>query len=245
MRDSGFLKDIDVVILCGGKGRRLGAITKDIPKPMVMIGGRPFLDILIERISSFGFKRFVLCVGYKKEVAEEYFRAHKRSGVEVVFSREDERKLLGTGGGLKNAEGAIKSSTFLVMNGDSFLSMDFGRFLEFHGERKAVVSIALTKAAKRTDAGSVRLGAKDEIVEFSEKDNNGCTVYMNGGVYVFDSSVFRHMPVSAAFSLEYDLFPLLTGKGIYGYVTGGEVLDIGTTERLEMAKTFFSGVCKK
>lgn len=239
------LKDIDVVILCGGIGKRLGALTKDIPKPMVMIADRPFLDILIEHIASFGFKRFVLCVGYKKEVIEEYFRAHKRNDITIVFSHEDEDKLLGTGGGLKNAEGTIKSPNFLVMNGDSFLAMDFGKLLEFHSRKKALVSIALTKADKRSDTGSVKMGSEDEIIAFSEKGSIAGQAYVNAGVYVFDSKVFQLMPSSNAFSLEYDFFPSLIGKGIYGYVTDGEVLDIGTTERLEMAKTFFSGVHKK
>jgi len=244
MKGSNFLKEIDAVILCGGIGKRLGAITKDIPKPMVMIGNRSFLEILIEYISSFGFRRFVLCAGYKKEVIEDYFRAHK-SDVAIVFSKEDEGRLLGTGGAIKNAESFIKSDTFLVMNGDSFLSIDFGKFLDFHNKKKAVVSIALTKSAKRDDIGLVRVGEKGEIIAFSEKDSIGDEAYMNAGVYAFDSRVFRRIPPGRLFSIEYDLFPSMAGKGIYGYIVDSEVLDIGTSERLKKAEAFFTGVHKR
>ncbi len=240
MKESPFLNETDVVILCGGPGTRLGAITKDIPKPMAMIGNRPFLDILIQHVSSFGFKRFVLCVGYKKEAIEDHFRTYK-SDIKVVFSEERDGNLLGTAGAVKNAEKAVESDTFLVMNGDSFTDIDLGRFLEFHDKKRAVASLALTKAVKRGDTGLVRMGERDEIVTFSEKDEIADAAYMNMGVYFFNSAVFRHIPAEARFSLEYDLFPLMTGKGIYGYVVNAEVIDIGTPERLEKAKAFFAG----
>jgi NDP-sugar pyrophosphorylase family protein len=232
------------VVLCGGVGRRLGALTKDLPKPMVMIKDRPFLDILMEYIRSFGLRSFILCVGYKKDVVRDYFMAHK-GDFEIAFSEEDEGRLLGTGGAIKNAEGAIKSDSFLVVNGDSFLLIDLGNFFEFHKKKQAVVSIVLTKTAKRLDAGSVRIGGNDEIVGFSEKKGVDDETYMNTGLYFFNKAVFGHIPSGSHFSLEYDLFPALIGKGIYGYTTDADVVDIGTPERLEKAKGFFSGAYKK
>jgi len=245
MKSNISLEKIDAVVLCGGKGKRLGAITKNIPKPMVMIGKRPFLDILIERISSFGLKRFVLCVGYKKEAVKNYFRIHKSSDTAIVFSEEKEGRLLGTAGAIKNAEGSVKSEAFLVMNGDSFLYLDLERFLKFHNEKKAVVSIVLTKTIKRDDVGKVRLGKNDEIIAFSEKEVIRDEPYMNAGVYIFDRRVFHYIPQDTSFSIECDLFPLLVGKGIYGFVVNNDVLDIGTPERLIKAKVFFSGDHKR
>lgn len=244
MKGSAFLNETDVVMLCGGSGTRLGAITKDIPKPMATIGNRPFLDILIQHVSSFGFKRFVLCVGYKKEAIEDYFRTHK-GGIKIVFSEEREGNLLGTAGAIKNAEKAVESDTFLVMNGDSFADIDFGRFLQFHDKKRAVASLALTKAVQRDDAGRVRMGERDEIITFNEKDEIADAAYMNTGVYFFSNAVFRYIPAEARFSLEYDLFPSMIGKGIYGYVVDTEVIDIGTPERLEKAKALFAGGSKR
>jgi len=240
MKKSAFLNEIDVVILCGGSGTRLSVITKDIPKPMAMIGNRSFLDILIQHVSSFGFKRFILCVGYKKEAIEDHFRKHK-GDIKIVFSEERDGNLLGTAGAIKNAEKAVESDTFLVMNGDSFTDMDLGRFLEFHDKKRAVASLALTKVVQRGDTGLVRVGEQDEIITFSEKDEIADAAHMNTGVYFFNNAVFRHIPAEARFSLEYDLFPLMIGKGIYGYVVDAEVIDIGTPERLEKAKVFFAG----
>lgn len=240
MRDNSFLNKIDAVILCGGPGRRLGAITKDTPKPMAMIGNRPFLEILIRHVSSFGFNRFVLCAGYKKEAIEDHFRTHK-GDIEIVFSEEDEGNLLGTAGAIKKAERVIKSDTFLVMNGDSFADIDLGRFLEFHGKKKAVVSIALTRSTKRDDTGLVRLDEGGEITAFSEKKGALNAAYMNIGTYFFNNTVFQHIPPDIRFSLEYDLFPSMVDKGIYGYVVDTEVIDIGTPERLEKAKASLAG----
>ena len=101
--------NLDVLILCGGFGKRLKSISQDIPKPMVNINGRPFLEFLIEHLSSFGFKRFILCTGFKSDVIEQYFK-NKNDGNNYIFSKEDFP--LGTGGSVKNAEPYISNSKF-------------------------------------------------------------------------------------------------------------------------------------
>ncbi|MBU0605250.1 MAG: nucleotidyltransferase family protein [Candidatus Omnitrophica bacterium] len=244
MRNATVLQKTDAVILCGGRGKRLGAVTKDMPKPMVMIGKKPFLEILIEYVSSFGFRRFVLCVGHKKEAVEDYFR-NRKDGVTIVYSEELDGKLLGTGGAIKNAEGLIESEAFLVMNGDSFAPIDLGKFFGLHEQRGKDVSMVLTKASGRNDAGSVRLNETDEVIGFSEKESVDRETYMNAGVYFFNKTVFRNIAPGVHSSLEYDLFPALVNSGIYGYVTDADVIDIGTPERLEKAKTFFMGGLKR
>ena len=82
------LKDVDVLILCGGKGERLREITKSVPKPMVKIGQRPFLDIIITYLSNFGFRRFILGVGYKARIIENYYLKNRKKGLKIIFSRE-------------------------------------------------------------------------------------------------------------------------------------------------------------
>ena len=72
------IEEVDTVILCGGLGTRLKDVAKDLPKPMVDIQGRPFLDIIIDYIASFGFKRFILCSGYKADVIAEHYKKKKR-----------------------------------------------------------------------------------------------------------------------------------------------------------------------
>ena len=124
--------DVDVVILCGGKGTRLSEVVRDRPKPMSEINGRSFLDILIGYVSGFGFKRFILSVGYKADYIKDYYK-NNRFSFEILFSRENEP--LGTAGGVKQAENLVQSNPFLVMNGDSFCPVDLLQFLDFHSKR--------------------------------------------------------------------------------------------------------------
>ena len=95
------LKDVDVVILCGGLGKRLRGIIKNRPKPMALINGRSFLDYLIFYLVKFGFRRFILCTGYKKSSIKRYY-AKRYKNFEFVFSEENVP--LGTGGAVKNAK---------------------------------------------------------------------------------------------------------------------------------------------
>jgi NDP-sugar pyrophosphorylase family protein len=91
----------------------------------------------------------------------------------------------------------------------------------------------------------VRLGEEDEVLSFREKDAVGKESYMNAGVYAFDKKIFSCMPSAMSFSVEYDLFPYLIDRGIYGYTINTEVVDIGTPERLEKARLFLTGVNKR
>lgn len=234
-------KNIDVAILCGGLGKRLTPITKNIPKPMARIKNKPFLDIIIMRISSYGYRRFILCTGYKAEVIEDYYRnKYKNSKLDIIFSRE--ARPLGTGGALKNAQAIIKSNIFLALNGDCFCGIDLKNFLNFHLKKKADVSMALTKSNKAAEVGWVRLNDKHEITNFSEKTNKYKSNYINTGIYFFDKKVFSIMPDKTKFSLEYDLFPKLVNKGIYGYIIQGDFIDIGTYENYKKAKVFFENI---
>lgn len=219
---------MDVLILCGGPGKRLRSVVSDRPKPMAEIAHRPFLDILIAHTSRYGFRRFILCLGYMKEVIKEYYR--EREG--IIFSEEEEP--LGTGGAIKKAEPLIKSSPFLVMNGDSFISLDLNEFITFHTQKKAVVSIALAREKRTDDYGVIKLGEGGRIISFSEK--RGERGLVNAGVYLFERNVLSAIPCDINYSLEYDLFPKMVGKGLYGYQTDGTLIDIGTPEGYKKAK---------
>ena len=223
------LADLDVVILCGGKGERLQAVLNDKPKVLADINGKPFLEILIDNLKHFGFKRFILSVGYKREKIIDYFKG--REG--VVFSEEE--IALGTGGGLKKAENLIKSNTFLAMNGDSFCDLNFNKALAFHQSRKALVTLVLVKARESRDCGMVNLDDSCQIKEFCERANFPREGLMNAGIYFMEKTIFSYMP-KGTFSLEYDLFPKLKGKNCFGYITKERLFDIGVPERYAQTK---------
>ncbi len=231
-------EDIDVIILCGGLGTRLRGIINDRPKVMTEINSRPFLDILIDYISNYQFKHFILCVGYMSDAIKEYY-GKKSCDLTILFSEEKEP--LGTAGAIKNAEALIKSNPFLAMNGDSLCKINIQDFLSFHDSKKAMVSIALTTVEKPIDYGMVRMNKDQKIIAFNEKVFINSINLVNAGMYLFDRRIFEEIPVGRKLSLEYDLFPRILDKGVYGYVTDKELFDIGTPERLEMAKKCFKG----
>lgn len=232
------IRNIDVFILCGGKGKRLKKISGNIPKPMIHIGKRPFLTILIDYLRRFGFKRFILGIGYKAHFIKKYYKEHKIPGIEIVFSQEN--RPLGTGGAVKRAKRFIKSSIFLVLNGDSFSEFNAENFIKFYQQKKAKVLILLKKVKNNRDFGGITTDRNSKITGFSEKNSNLRSNYINAGVYLFSKNIFSKMSESGKFSLEYDFFPRLIGKGFYGYRHGGFFIDIGTADRYFSAKKYFS-----
>lgn len=235
------LKDLDVVILCGGLGSRLRGIIDDRPKPMAEINQQPFLDILIDYFYVFGFRRFVLCTGYMSGVIQEYY-SRKKNSFELVISNE--QAPLGTAGSIKNAQKFIKSEPFFVANGDSFCPADLGEFYNFHLSKQALLSMVVVESEKTIDGGLVTLDSLQRIIGFEEKMQKEGISHTNAGIYIFQKNILSFIPENTKYSLEYDLFPRLTNRGSFAFVTGEQLIDIGTPERYERAKEHLAGSAK-
>lgn len=214
------------IILAGGKGKRLREIIKDVPKPMAPVGGRPFLEFLILQLFRYNIKDIVLSVGYKAEAIKSYFDNGKKWGVNIIYSEEYEP--LGTGGAVRKASELIEDDEFIVMNGDSFLDMDLGRFIACHREKKASATIGLAYVDDTGRYGRVETGKTGKITGFTEKGIKG-PGYINGGVYLFSRKVMNNAP-DGNVSLEEDVFPVLLGHGLYGMEVKGFFKDIGIPE---------------
>jgi NDP-sugar pyrophosphorylase family protein len=221
---------MDAVILCGGLGTRLRPISGDLPKALMPFGGRPFIDILIEFLLQFGFRRFVLCIGHLQEKLHAHFRARD---YEVVFSEEVEP--LGTGGALKNARSHIATSSFLLLNGDSLCLTDLHCFQDFHIQKGGILSIVLARPLPENAYGVVEVDRENRIVAFREKSKSHRASFINAGIYLAEHKIFDLMPEATRFSLETDLIPAILSYGCYGLVTDAEVTDIGTPERYAQA----------
>jgi len=225
---------IDAVVLCGGRGMRLRSVVRDRPKPMAEVNGRPFLDIVIGHAAKYGLKRYILCAGHKAGVIANYYRARGR-GRSVVVSTE--AGPLGTAGAIKNAERAITSDPFLVMNGDSYCPADLGAFLRFHAKKKATASMVLVRSRDRAGYGAVVLDGDRRVTRFEEKARTGKGI-VNAGVYLFERAVLAAIPRSREYSLERDLLPSLAAEGrMYGFLAKCSMIDIGTPEGLDAART--------
>ncbi len=234
MNHKGKFHNIDALILCGGQGTRLRPVVSDKPKVLAQIKGKAFLDILMESLLSQGFTRIILCVGHLKDHIKDRYSDFPS----ILFSEEDTP--LGTGGAVKNAERFIKSEDIFVTNGDSiFNRLDTGGFYEFHKKQGGLVSVALAAQRTEKDFGGVVLAKNNQITVFTEKNNLDENKLMNGGVYFMKKEAVRLMP-EGSFSLEHDFFPRFAGRSLYGFFSPGEVIDVGTPERYERAKTVLS-----
>ena len=226
------LDGMDIVVLCGGLGTRLRTVVSDRPKSMADFCGRPFLDILLDYFKGFGFRRIILCVGYRAEAIKSHY-ANRFSDMEILFS--EEKAPLGTGGAIKNAEHLIKSNPFCVANGDSFCSIQMDQFLSFHSDKKATISIAVSSVGKTKDYGAVCLDHDSQVLSFDEKKESQEKAAVNAGVYIFEKKILFEMHKGDIFSLEKDLFTRVCGKGLYGFFVDSPVIDIGTPERYAYA----------
>lgn len=233
------IKNIDVVILSGGQGSRLRELISDRPKPMAEIDSRPFLDILMEYVAGFGFRRFIVCTGYMSDVIRKYYSGRDLP-YEVVISNED--KPLGTGGAVKNSESLIRSSNILLMNGDSFCPLDLNGFVKFHTDKQSELSLTLVKVDDARDYGTVVIDESNRIVAFAEKKSKKSGL-VNAGVYIINRSALSLIPPNTFYSLEHDLFPMLINRNFFGYITKEMFIDIGTPERFKMAQKVLLKMC--
>jgi len=224
---------LDVVILCGGLGTRFREVDENTPKVLANIKDEPFLKLLLNYLIAQKLKRFVLCTGYKSEMVEEYLKAeYSDDAIELVFSKEDEP--LGTGGAVKHARDKIQSACFFVLNGDCFVPLTYEAFFQFHKQRQALASLVAAPIDNSDDFGGLEF-SDDKVDAFLEK-NDAPSEFVNAGVYCFSKEVFEIFPQENKFSLEYDVFPKLIEKNLYGFKSDSTFYDIGTPERFQFAQ---------
>lgn len=222
---------IDAVVLCGGKGERLKNVSGYLPKALVKVAGKPFLDYILDDLKDQGFRRIILSVGYKRDEIRRHCIA---AGHEVEFSEEETP--LGTGGAVKKALPLVRSPSFIVLNGDSICRVDLFRFHSFHVERGGIISFVLVMSKPGRDYGVIELDNKQMIRDFREKKECGEGMFVNAGIYCMRRDVSDHMPEADRFSLEKDFFPQMLALGCYGFPADSDLLDIGTPERYAEAE---------
>lgn len=221
---------VDVVILCGGLGSRLRSVISDRPKGLAPLGGKPFMDILVDDLVRQGFRRVIFCVGHMKEQIISSYK--NRNDADYLFSQEDVP--LGTGGAVHNALPLISSNPFLVINGDSLCSVEFEKFYLFHQAKASIASLVLTQTDERYDGGVVCLDESQKVRYFLEKSQAKIHYgsFINAGIYLLQQESVELQHFASPFSLEYDVFPTLVNtKPCYGFIVGGPLVDIGTPER--------------
>jgi D,D-heptose 1,7-bisphosphate phosphatase len=219
-------------VLVGGRGTRLGDIAAGTPKPLLPVGGRPFLDHVVDELARHGYRRVLLLAGHLAPAVEAFAAARRAGGLDVRCVVEAEP--LGTGGAVAGAAAHL-ADRFLLLNGDS--AFDFNLLdLEARAaaDGGAVGRIALRRVADASRYGAVRLDG-DRVVAFEEKRPGGGPGLINAGAYLLDRRVLGRIPPGAS-SLERDVLPGLAADGLLrGHAYDGWFCDIGIPEDLARA----------
>jgi NDP-sugar pyrophosphorylase family protein len=214
---------VKAIILAGGKGTRLKPFTSVIPKPLVPVGDRTVLEILICRLHEQQITDLVLCVNHMSALIKAYFGSGARWGVNIEYS--EETGFLGTVAPIK----LVKElpDDFLVMNGDLLTDLDFRDLFHCHLQNRALLTIAAYKRASQIDFGVIEVDKERNIVAgFREKPVQELDVSM--GVYAFNRRLLHYVPANRPFGFDDLVLTLLREKqDVHVYPFGGYWLDIG------------------
>jgi len=231
------------VILVGGEATRLLPITCNTPKAMLPVLNIPFLEHVIRYLSKHQIKDIILAQGYLAQPIEDYLGDGSQLGVKLNYVVEDTP--LGTAGAVKNAERYL-GETFLMLNGDIFTDLDITAMIDFHQERKAKATIALTPVDDPTSYGLIETDAEGRITRFLEKPKQSqvTTNTINAGTYTLEPEILAQMPPQTKVSIEREVFPVLLeqGKPVYAYPSSAYWMDTGTPEKyLRLHRDLLSG----
>ncbi len=208
-----------VAILAGGLGTRLGALAEGLPKPMIEIGGRPYLERVIDSFARCGLRDIVLLTGHHAEVIEKHFGHGARFGVRIAYSREAEP--LGTGGAVRQAR-ALLGERFVLTYGDVLRRFDYDRFVREHREPCLAIYPSI---------GNVEIDG-NRVVRF---DKRAQLPYIDAGFCVMPAEVIEWLPERGSF--EEIVFPRLAAEGRLTYeIVDLDFCDIGTPEELERTR---------
>jgi len=223
-------KDMEVVILCGGKGTRLSEETITRPKPMVEIGGMPILWHIMKLYSSYGYKKFILALGYKANFIKEYFYNLRISGSdftlkmspndnpifynelpesdwEITFVDTGEETLKGAR--VKKIEKFVKSDNFLLTYGDGISDVDISKLVEFHISGGQIATVTAVHPPSRF--GEMELDG-NKVINFEEKPQMA-TGYINGGFFVFNKKIMNYLIEDEDCDLEFGALQKISEEG--------------------------------
>lgn len=228
------------VILAGGKGTRLRPYTTTFPKPLMPVGGRPIIEIIIKQLKKKGIEDLIISVSHLRELIMAFLNNGSKWGVNIKYALEEQP--LGTAGGLGLFKEELKD-TFLMINGDTLTNLDFSRLVSHHRRGDAVATIALKKRPVYVDFGVVETDENGFITGYIEKPTMENLVSM--GVYVFEPEVLAHIRPGEKLDFP-ELINLLLAsrKKIRGFVFDGYWLDIGRPEDYEKAEAEFEKINK-
>ncbi|TAM45939.1 MAG: CBS domain-containing protein [Gammaproteobacteria bacterium] len=198
-------RDNWVVLMAGGLGSRLRPLTDECPKPLLKVGSKPLLEIILENFLEYGFRRFYISVNYRAEMVKEHFGDGSRWGSEIRYVHEDQR--LGTAGALSLLP-ERPALPLIVMNGDLLTKVNFQHLLDFHAEHRARATMCVREYDFQVPYGVVRID-HHRILGIDEKPVQ--RFFVNAGIYVLEPDALELIPPATYFDMP-ELFTNLIGR---------------------------------
>jgi NDP-sugar pyrophosphorylase family protein len=230
------LADVPAAILCGGLATRLGPITQTLPKAMVEVAGRPFIDHQLDLLRRNGFGRVVLCLGHLGEQIQSHLGDGRRFGMTIDYCRDGDQ-LVGTGGALRRAAGLL-GETCWVLYGDSYMDIEYAEVLADFDHRPADLAMM---TVMRNDDRWDRSNAVFEdgrVMRYDKRNKTTSMRFIDYGVGLLRREALLRIPPDRAFDLA-DLYSALSAEGrLAGYEVFNRFYEIGTPQSLEEARAY-------
>lgn len=228
---------MQVVILAGGLATRLGELTRKIPKSMVGVEGKPFLEHQLALLKRNKVGDVVLCLGHLGEQIEAYFGDGHRFGINIRYSYE-RQGLLGTAGALKNAEGLLED-TFYTMYGDSYLFLDFAGVMAYFRQQAKLALMTVHRNYDRYERSNTVV--EGSLVKYySKKEKTPGMTYIEYGANIFRKETLRLVPADQPYSLEELVHRLIGKRELLAYEVKERFYQIGSAEGLAEFKEYIS-----
>lgn len=227
---------MQAIVLAGGLGTRLRGVVPDLPKPMAPVAGRPFLAWILDRLADAAFQRVVLAVGYRHEAIRSCF-GDRYLGMALDYSVED--RPLGTGGAMRLAAERVSTTPVFVLNGDTYLGLDYRAMHRAHVRDGARMTVAVSRVADASRYGAIEIDG-GRIRAFTEKGRAG-PGFINGGTYLLAAEVLQSIPGGEPSSFEDRVLVARVGEiRPAAFVTDGLFIDIGVPEDYARAQGLFA-----
>ena len=184
-----------VVLMVGGRGKRLRPLTVNTPKPMLEVGGKPILETLVKRFVESGFTKITMCLGYKANVIQDYFRDGVSFGANIDYVVEEKR--MGTAGALTLLQKKLENPFFIV-NGDLLTNVNFERMLDFHVDHNSKATMGVRQYDIEVPYGEVNI-SNENIISIEEKPIH--SLFVNSGIYLLEPDCINLIPVNTFYDM--------------------------------------------
>ena len=224
-----------VILMAGGLGTRLRPLTKNTPKPMLEVGGKPILETIVRCFVDSGFTNITMCLGYKSNIVQDYFQDGSDFGANIDYI--DEEKRMGTAGALTLLEERL-DNPFFVMNGDLLTNIDFEKMLDFHVEYNSKATMCVREYDIEVPYGVVNV-ANENITSIEEKPIH--RFFVNAGIYLLEPDCIDLIPDNEFYDMPLLFEELIaTKEKIVSFPLQEYWLDIGRMADYERANFEYS-----